>query len=137
MMSALRLSGSRARLWPLAAAAIVYSLLQVSTEPVSAQLPWGKYYSGTGGTISSCPVAVCPTNCRSFEFNSGCGFNSSGACVNCTMYQHHPSPCFFLGPRTPSGNPTPGISRVIPGLSQGLEYEHIVSILCISFCPFG
>ena len=31
--------------------------------------------------LSSCSV---PTNCRSFEFNSGCAFNSSDACMNCT-----------------------------------------------------
>ena len=34
-----------------AALILAYSLL--STEPVSAQLPWGKYYSGPGGTTTS------------------------------------------------------------------------------------
>ena len=44
----------------------------------------GNYYSTAGSSTSTCTVTPCPPCPNFWQYNSGCTFNSSGTCVNCT-----------------------------------------------------
>ena len=66
--------------WVLGAAVLIYVFLFLRT--VSAQAP-GKYYTGAGGTSSTCISATCPP-CNYYQYNLGCTGASSGTCTNCT-----------------------------------------------------
>ena len=44
----------------------------------------GTYYSGWGNPSGMCPIAVCPNCTQPWQYNSGCGFNVSIVCTNCT-----------------------------------------------------
>lgn len=66
---------------------MVWTLLNGAFRIVDAQGA-GKYYSGPGTTagVSSCPISVCSyASCQPWQYLSGCTFNSSGTCTNCTL----------------------------------------------------
>ena len=54
---------------------------------VDAQGPGaGRYYSGPGNSTGSCPISTCSYSaCSAWQYLSGCTFNSSGTCTNCTL----------------------------------------------------
>ena len=66
--------------WVLGATVLIYVFFFLRT--VSAQTP-GKYYTGAGGTSSTCTSAPCPT-CAYYQYNLGCTGASAGTCANCT-----------------------------------------------------
>ena len=66
--------------WVLGATVLIYVFFCLRT--VSAQTP-GKYYTGAGGTSSTCTSAPCPT-CAYYQYNLGCTGASAGTCANCT-----------------------------------------------------
>ena len=66
--------------WVLGATALIYVFFFLRT--VSAQQP-GRYYTGAGGTSSTCSWALCPT-CLYYQYAAGCTGTSPGTCTNCT-----------------------------------------------------
>lgn len=44
-----------------------------------------KYYSGPGNYTGYCPISPCTaSDCQPYQYKSGCTFNVSGTCTNCT-----------------------------------------------------
>ena len=44
-----------------------------------------KYYTGPGNFSGYCPISACTaSDCHAYQYKSGCSFNSSGTCTNCT-----------------------------------------------------
>ena len=51
---------------------------------VSAAPNVGMYYSGPGNSSGICPIKTCPNCTNPWQYNSGCSFNISMICTNCT-----------------------------------------------------
>ena len=44
-----------------------------------------KYYTGPGNSSGYCPISACTaSDCHAYQYKSGCSFNTSGICTNCT-----------------------------------------------------
>jgi hypothetical protein len=64
--------------------ATLVALLFCYLNPVESQ-GVNKYYTGPGNYSGYCPIQSCTaSNCQAYQYKSGCTFNTSGVCTNCT-----------------------------------------------------